>query len=102
VIEKLTKEMFSENVNSKFRILLEGLDPLEAELVEYTEITTSPRQEQFSAVFRGPLNIFLNQGLYGFEHDKIGQFVLFLVPIRKDDEGFYYEAAFNRLIKKDE
>jgi hypothetical protein len=30
-------------------------------------------------------------------HDQIGEFELFIVPIKQDDRGFYYEAIFNRL-----
>lgn len=90
--------MFSENVNSKFLIFPEGSEALEAELVEFKEIDQSPRQEQFSVMFRGPLNAFLTQGIYRMEHDKIGTFNIFLVPIRKEQDGLYYEAAFNRLL----
>jgi hypothetical protein len=99
VVEKLTKEMFSENLNTKFLIYPDGeaSEALETELVDFKEITTSPRQEQFSVQFRGPLKSFLNQGMYRVKHEKIGTFDLFLVPIREEQDGFYYEAAFNRL-----
>ena len=30
------------------------------------------------------------------EHEKLGRFELFLVPVREDPEGYYYEAVFNR------
>ena len=102
MVEKLTKEMFSENLNTKFLIYpdTEASEALETELVEFKEITTAPRQEQFSIQFRGPLNLFLNQGMYRMKHDKIGTFDLFLVPIRQEEDGFYYEAAFNRLLDK--
>jgi hypothetical protein len=33
------------------------------------------------------------------EHDSIGDFELFLVPIARDDSGTYYEAVFNRLVE---
>jgi hypothetical protein len=29
--------------------------------------------------------------------DEIGAFELCIVPIRRDDQGFYYEAVFNRM-----
>lgn len=99
VVEKLEKTTFSENLNTKFHIYPEGSEALEAELIELTEVNASPRHEQFSIVFRGPLNIFLQQGIYKIEHDQIGTFDLFLVPIRHDQDGYYYEAIFNRLIK---
>lgn len=98
MVEKLQKSMFSENLNSKFIVRPEGGDPIETELIEFKEVNTSPKQEQFSLLFRGPLDIFLKQGMYKVEHEKIGAFELFLVPVRKDQEGFCYEAVFNRLI----
>lgn len=100
MVEKLTKEMFSENVNTKFRIQTGDAASIETELVEFKEFNMSPRQEQFSLLFLGPPDIFLQQNLYRVEHDKIGTFDLFLVPVRKDEGGLYYEAVFNRLIKE--
>jgi hypothetical protein len=79
---------------------VEAHDPIETELIEFKEMNMTPKQEQFSIVFRGPLDIFLNQGMYKMEHEKIGTFDLFLVPIRQDQEGLCYEAVFNRLIDK--
>lgn len=99
MVDKLEKAMFSENLNTKFHIYPEGAEALEAELIDLTEVNISPRQEQFSILFRGPLNIFLQQGIYKMEHDQIGKFDLFLVPIRQDQDGYYYEAVFNRLIE---
>ncbi|MGB7921691.1 MAG: hypothetical protein WCF57_00470 [Pyrinomonadaceae bacterium] len=92
--------MFTENMNSKFRIFPEGLDALETELIEFKEVTTTPMQEQFSVLFRAPNEPYIKQGIYKMEHDKIGEFALFLVPVRKDQDGLYYEAVFNRLIEK--
>jgi hypothetical protein len=99
VVEQLTKTVFSENLNTKFRIYPEASEALETELIELHEVDISPRQEQFSVTFRGPLNIVLSQGLYRMEHDQMGTFDLFIVPLRQDQDGVYYEAVFNRLIK---
>ena len=41
--------------------------------------------------------MFLDQGVRDFSHDQMGQFELFIVPIRQDAQGFYYEAVFNRI-----
>jgi hypothetical protein len=30
----------------------------------------------------------------------MGRFDLFIVPLERSDEGTYYEAIFNRLVKK--
>jgi hypothetical protein len=95
----LTHEVFAAHLNTKFTIPIDETNRVELTLVEVSELKLSPRQEQFAIVFRGPLEIFLGQGLRPFEHDQMDQFELFLVPIKKDDEGFYYEAVFNRLRK---
>jgi hypothetical protein len=43
------------------------------------------------------LDIFLGQGVRNFEHDAMGKFELFIVPVEQDAQGVYYEAVFNRL-----
>jgi hypothetical protein len=53
--------------------------------------------KSFSLLFSGPGDRFLAQGIYSFEHDAIGQFDLFIVPIGRNDGRFEYQAVFNRL-----
>ena len=91
---------FLKHLKTKFRIRVSDTDTVEAELTDVSEHLLSPRQERFSVVFRTPNEIFLGQGMRPFEHDEMGAFDLFLVPIERDDEGTYYEAVFNRMIKK--
>ena len=91
---------FLKHLKTKFRISVSDTDAVEAELTNVSEHLVSPRQERFSVIFRTPNEIFLGQGIRGFEHDEMGAFDLFLVPIERDDEGTYYEAVFNRMIKK--
>lgn len=93
--EKLTKGAFSENLNTKFRLPLGSDKAAELELIEVTEILSSPAQEQFSLVFRGPLEYFFPQSIYHLEHEKMGEMDIFIVPIAKDKDGFSYEAVFN-------
>jgi hypothetical protein len=93
----LQHENFAPRLDTKFRVKIDETNAVDLVLTEVSELKTSPRQEQFAIVFRGPLEMFLGQGLRQFEHDEMGQFNLFLVPINKDDNGFYYEAVFNRL-----
>jgi hypothetical protein len=83
-------------LNEKFQVQ-HDLGTMEVELIEATEIAADPRPEQFSIVFRGPTEPPARQGMYKFEHDQMGDFDLFIVPIGQDDEGRYYEAAFSRL-----
>ena len=93
----LTHEEFSKNANSKFQVQIDENTSVELELTEISELKLHPQQEEFTIVFRGSLDGFLGQGARNFTHKEMGQFELFIVPIRKDAQGFYYEAVFNRL-----
>ena len=98
---QLEHEVFSRHLNTNFRISLGESGTLEVDLNTVNELQLSPYQERFAIIFRGPKEPFLPQGSYRFEHDQMGQFALFIVPIRQDDEGIYYEAVFNRMRKPD-
>jgi|SRR5580700_10970352 hypothetical protein len=97
MLEDLTKSMFAENVNSTFNLRQEVGEPLVLELVEIREGAPHPQYEQFSLFFRGPRAVLLPQRTYEFEHAKLGTFLLFLVPVKQDENGVYYEAAFSRV-----
>ena len=92
----LTQEAFAQNVNTKFHVLADDTNQVELELAEVSELKPQKAHDQFAVVFRGPLNAFMGQGLHSFNHDQLGQFELFIVPVRQDGQGFYYEAVFNR------
>lgn len=96
-LEHLTRETFSAQLNTKFRVTPEPEKTFEFELIEVTGAADTERQERFSAIFRGPADIYFPQRIYPMEHEQLGAFELFLVPIRRDSDGFYYEAAFNRV-----
>lgn len=93
----LTHEAFSQNLHTKFQVLLDENTTVELELVEVSELKLHPRQEEFAVQFRGPLEMFLDQGVRDFAHEKMGRFELFIVPVEQDAQGFYYEAVFNRI-----
>ena len=95
--ENLTHAALAENLNTKFVIRYGDADALELELTEISKPTVTRRQEFFSIIFRGPRDRFLPQSTYHMEHDKLGQFDLFLVPVEQDQNGYYYQAVFNRL-----
>ena len=94
--DSLTQEAFAQNVNTKFHVSADDTNQVELELAEVSELKQQKAHDQFAVVFRGPLNAFMGQGMRSFDHDTLGQFELFIVPIRQDGEGFYYEAVFNR------
>ena len=93
----LTHETFTQHANTKFQVQVDANTTVELELVDVSELKLHPRQEEFAIELRGPLHMFLGQGGRVFTHEQMGQFELFIVPIREDAEGFYYEAVFNRV-----
>lgn len=99
MLEELTRESFAENLNTRFRMIPAGAAAVDVELVEVNAGRSTPRQEQFSLLFQASPDVVLQQGVFRLEHDKMGAFDVFLVPVRKDERGFYYEAVFNRLLK---
>lgn len=94
---QLTEAEFSKHLNTKFRVPGEHL--IELELTEVKGYLSQANEqggmERFSAFFNGPPEPFLRQRVYALEHDRMGAFELFLVPIAKDENGFRYEAVFN-------
>src|SRR5690242_10458636 len=96
---ELTYETFAGVLNTTFRIHVDESKTMYAVLTEISEHLISPRQERFSIVFRAPTEPLLPQGMRHFEHDEIGSFDLFIVPIGRDENSVQYEAVFNRLRK---
>jgi hypothetical protein len=94
----LTKEMFEQNLNTRFWLLDESSQPYALDLVEFANGHSTPRQEQFSLRFRGDRDQIFPQRIYPIKHDSMGDFDLFLVPIARDETGTFYEAVFNRMI----
>ena len=93
---RLEHEVFSKHLNSNFRISLGDSSQIEVDLNTVNELQLSPYQERFAIIFRGPREPLLPQGSYRFEHDEMGEFILFIVPLRQDDNSTFYEAVFNR------
>jgi uncharacterized protein DUF6916 len=94
-----TIEMFSGHENSKFLMHYGDSQTAELELISVKDVGSSPRQSQFSLVFKGPPDGPAAQNIFRLEHEKLGALDLFLVPIARDKDGFSYEAIFNRMIE---
>lgn len=92
----LTHENFTNCLNTEFQVDRDG-EQTQLLLAEISDLRKTERQEQFSIVFRGPLDRALSQGLHRFRHDQMGEFELFIVPIKRSAEDYQYEAVFNRL-----
>jgi hypothetical protein len=92
------KTSFAENLNTRFRVIPNDSPAIEMELIEVVDRRSTPKQEQFSLLFRAPKDALVQQGTYRLEHDRLESGDLFLVPVSRDDTGAYYQAVFNRLI----
>ena len=99
MIYDLTRDEMAEYVNMSFEVLNAPTAPVTVLLTEVTPRRATKWQEMFSLMFHGPSDRFLPQYMYKLRHEKLGEFDLTLVPIGRDNEGFIYEAAFNRLIQ---
>ncbi len=97
-LEELHKESFAAYINGEFQVIDHPAGPIDLKLVDASDRGTSARQEIFALLFHGPGGCFLRQGIYRLKHSGLGEIELFLVPVGQDQEGFQYEAVFNRLI----
>lgn len=91
----LSHEDFNNHLNTQFQVDRDG-EQIELLLIEVSRLKQSKGQEQFSIVFRGPVDQPMAQGIRQFRHPDMGSFELFIVPIKQDGEGYQYEAVFNR------
>jgi hypothetical protein len=96
MLEHFTHAVFSPHLGKTFRIHVSACPAVDAELSEVTE-PKAGRERPFSILFRAPREPLLSQGIYRIEHDEMGAFELFLVPIGpgKDHNDMLYEAVFN-------
>lgn len=94
--ERMRREDFEPHLNTTFRLLYGGPEPLELELVEITGGDGAfEHSYSFSLFFRGGPHFNLRQHTFTLEHDQLGTLDIFLVPTSRDADGFRYEAVFN-------
>src|SRR5690242_15009113 len=98
MLEAFTLATFAERLGESFRAHPDVGPPLTVELIEATDLSggkpPADHRAPFSIVFRGPLTPLLPQKIYRLEHDALGAFELFIVPIGPDAHGMRYEAVF--------
>lgn len=85
---------FQPYLDTAFRVATSAGD-VDLRLAEVTDVRRG-RFDGFSLLFHGPGDQILPQGQYAFEHDVLGKFELFIVPVvGSDAERALYEAVFN-------
>jgi hypothetical protein len=103
MLEQFTLDTFTPQVSTPFRVHVQGADPFPFTLESATEIPvsgwrpddTAEHRKPFSLVFLGPPSFILQQAIYRFEHETIGAFELFIVPLSRAADGVRYEAVFS-------
>ena len=96
-LDKLQSSDFTPYLHQMFSIRLDGMEePISLELVSVTEVGSQSRPDAripFSVHFLGPISQqYLPQHTYQFEHDQLGTFDLFIVPLGPEGGRMRYEA----------
>lgn len=89
---------FSEQIDSVFRAHQSDGSSFDLCLRQVDVHSLTPNHDNFSLLFQAPSDLPPEQSVFRLHHDAIGELDLFLVPIKKDESGLYYEAVINRLI----
>lgn len=88
---------FRGATGTTFHVHVDDAHSAEVTLVQVDDTDRRPGWETFSLLFEGPGAAF-SQGTYPVEHDLLGSFPVFLVPVLADNGVRRYEAVFNRPI----
>ena len=95
----VTKEAFAAALDTEFTMNLEAAETMPLKLVQYQVPLLNAVQECFSLLFHAPLHAPSAQSLRTLQHETLGELEIFLVPVKKTEEGLFYEAVFNRLLQ---
>jgi hypothetical protein len=98
ILSDFNCKTFTDQLHSKFKVPVQGQEPIVLELIEVSERNT-PKTEAFSLMFRGPAAPRLAQQTWEVEHEKLGTFPLFITALSANQEGITYESVFHRLSK---
>ena len=94
--EPLTRVSFEPHLNTTFRLVHNGSEAFDLELIEVADKTPAGFPgEQFSLLFKGRSDLMLSQQTCTLEHPEMGHVSLFLVPVAQKKDGYHYEAIFN-------
>lgn len=98
MLDKYQSTDFLPRLNQTFRICLEGLAPIDLELVAVNELATTAQpgaRRPFSLHFLGPVSSqYLLQHIYQMENQHLGMLDLFIVPLGPEAGRMRYEAIF--------
>jgi hypothetical protein len=92
-----TRESFAKRLHTKFAMHEDESPAIELELIDVRGHGASVTHESFSLMFRAPAEAPARQGSYRLEHESLEAMEIFLVPVKKDESGLFFEAVFNYL-----
>ena len=69
-------------------------------LVNVSSLNENGVTRSFSLMFRAPGEVSAEQNTYRLSHPELGEMDIFLVPVKRDAEGLYFESVFNQLVAK--
>jgi len=93
--------LFRPHVNTSFSTLSEDGSPTTLVLDRVDEHPCRPGIEQFSLVFHGPAAA-VGYGIYTVRHAALGEFDIFLAPVRARGDRASYEACVSRHVGRSE
>lgn len=102
MLEQFTLDTFAPRVGEAFRAHIPARSPMEMVLESVAEIPVSgwrpdesaDHRKPFSLLFLGSPDVVLPQATYPFEHEALGTFEIFIVPVGRTARGVTYEAVF--------
>jgi hypothetical protein len=98
-LDAVTGAGFERHLHETFRISLEGIAPIDLELVAVSywgETPPAERRRPFTLLFLGPeSSTYLLQHAYRLEHATMGAYELFIVPLGLREGRMQYEAVFS-------
>ena len=101
LLRTLTHEQALEYVGQTFRLMQEGQSRGDFQLTAAERLLPNrPRSKRmkrdpFSLYFLGPAEPLFAQAMYDLESDTVKLHHIFLVPLGRNEDGFYeYEAVF--------
>jgi hypothetical protein len=103
MLDQFTIDTFKPLAGAPFQVRVQGSDRLTMTLESVTAIPVAgwrpeeaaEHRQPFSLVFLGPPQLVLPQAIYRFEHDEVGAFEIFIVPIGRTAQGVSYEVVFS-------
>ena len=93
-----TRDAFAAELNTIFKAQADAETTFEMTLVEVKSVISNKIQECFALLFCASPDAPVVQQSFQLKHDVLGEMELFLVPVKKNESGVFYEAVFNRLL----